>query len=76
MFDVFLLDSSFRRQSDYLHFPLYTLNLIKIKSIDLQHFVQAHFHSLRTGIEQKVSVDARHAVLEFRQADIFLKTTK
>ncbi|KAJ3973838.1 CoA-transferase family III domain-containing protein [Lentinula raphanica] len=35
-------------------------------SIGLAGLAAAHFHELRTGIEQSVSVDARHAVLEFR----------
>ncbi|EPT02104.1 hypothetical protein FOMPIDRAFT_1160610 [Fomitopsis schrenkii] len=34
--------------------------------IGLSGLSAAHFHQLRTGVEQDVSVDARHAVLEFK----------
>lgn len=36
-------------------------------SIGLAALSAAHFHSLRTGETQNVSVDARHAVLEFSE---------
>ncbi|TBU46267.1 CoA-transferase family III [Dichomitus squalens] len=35
-------------------------------SIGLAGLAAAHFHQLRTGAEQVVSVDARHAVIEFK----------
>ncbi|KAJ3996636.1 CoA-transferase family III domain-containing protein [Lentinula boryana] len=35
-------------------------------TIGLAALSAAHFHELRTGVEQTVSVNARHAVLEFR----------
>ncbi|KAH9836210.1 CoA-transferase family III [Rhodofomes roseus] len=34
--------------------------------IGLSGLGAAHFHKLRTGVDQEVSVDARHAVLEFK----------
>ncbi|KAJ6584679.1 CoA-transferase family III domain-containing protein [Mycena capillaripes] len=35
-------------------------------TIGLSGLSAAHFHLLRTGVDQEVTVDARHAVLEFR----------
>lgn len=36
-------------------------------AIGLEGLSAAYLHSLRTGVQQDVTVDARHAVLEFRQ---------
>ncbi|KAF7983698.1 hypothetical protein HWV62_19623 [Athelia sp. TMB] len=39
-------------------------------AIGVSALAAAHFHALRTGIEQGVAVDARHAILEF-QSELF-----
>ena len=44
-----------------------TLRLIYQTSIGLSALSAAYFHKLRTGIEQDVCVDARHAAIEFRE---------
>ena len=36
-------------------------------SIGLSAVAAAHFHQLRTGVEQTVTVDPRHAALEFSE---------
>ncbi len=39
-------------------------------AIGLSGLAAAHFHQLRTGVEQTVTVDARHAVIEFSECII------
>ncbi|EGN98146.1 hypothetical protein SERLA73DRAFT_109507 [Serpula lacrymans var. lacrymans S7.3] len=48
------VDSSFR------------IGSVSQTSIGLSALAAAYFHTLRTGVEQEVSVDARHATLEFK----------
>ncbi|KAJ7645618.1 CoA-transferase family III domain-containing protein [Mycena polygramma] len=43
----------------------FKLGHIAQTAIGLSGLSAAHFHLLRTGVDQEVSVDARHAVLEF-----------
>lgn len=45
----------------------FKLGAIAQTSIGLSGLAAAHFYELRTGVQQTVSVNARHAVLEFSE---------
>ncbi|KAI1786842.1 CoA-transferase family III [Ganoderma leucocontextum] len=53
-------------QSDPVVHSTFKIGTAAQTAIGLSGLAAAHFHQLRTGVEQTVTVDARHAAIEFK----------
>ncbi|PCH35094.1 CoA-transferase family III [Wolfiporia cocos MD-104 SS10] len=49
----------------------FKLGTVAQTTIGLSGLAAAYFHKLRTGVDQDVSVDARHAVVEFKSQNFY-----